>query len=144
MMDKLSKIRRSANMKAVRGKDTAPEMAVRRAAHGLGLRFRLHRRDLPGCPDLIFPRWKTAVFVNGCFWHGHRGCRRSKVPTSNVEFWRKKLAGNVRRDRRNYAALQAMGWHVEVIWQCDIGDELAAIEAVRRIPTLALPLGRRR
>ncbi|MBR0786336.1 DNA mismatch endonuclease Vsr [Bradyrhizobium iriomotense] len=136
-MDTISKLQRSANMKAVRGKNTAPEMAVRRAAHKLGLRFRLHRRDLPGCPDLIFPRWKTAVFVNGCFWHGHRGCRRSRLPTSNVEFWRKKLAGNVKRDRQNHAALRAIGWHVAVIWQCNIGDDLAATEALRRIPSLA-------
>jgi DNA mismatch endonuclease, patch repair protein len=132
-MDRISKASRSANMRAVRGKNTAPELAIRRAAHGLGFRFRLHRQDLPGCPDMVFPRWKTAIFVNGCFWHGHRGCRRSKLPTSNVEFWRAKLTANVVRDRKNYAALRNMGWHVEVVWQCDIGDDLAAVETVERI-----------
>jgi DNA mismatch endonuclease (patch repair protein) len=143
-MDKISKARRSANMRAVRGKNTAPELAIRKAAHRLGLRFRLHRKDLPGRPDLVFPRWKTAIFVNGCFWHGHRGCRRSKLPASNVEFWRNKLTANAARDRKNYAALRKIGWHVVVVWQCDIGDDLAAAEAIRRIPTLGLSTGRRR
>jgi DNA mismatch endonuclease (patch repair protein) len=131
-------------MKAVRGKNTAPELAIRKAAHRLGLRFRLHCKDLPGCPDVVFPRWQTVIFVNGCFWHGHRGCRRSKLPTSNVEFWRNKLAANISRDRKNYAALRKMGWQVEVIWQCKIGNDLAAAETVERIFTLGRPAGRRR
>lgn len=134
-MDRISKASRSANMRAVGGKNTAPELAVRRAAHRLGFRFRLHRKDLPGCPDIVFPKWKTAVFVNGCFWHGHRGCRRSRLPASNVDFWRAKLRANVARDRKNHAALRKMGWRVEVIWQCDMGDDLTVAETVERILT---------
>jgi DNA mismatch endonuclease, patch repair protein len=132
-MDKISKANRSANMRAIRGKNSAPELAVRRAAHGLGFRFRLHRRDLPGSPDMVFPRWRTAIFVNGCFWHGHHGCRRSKLPASNVEFWKTKLTANIVRDRKNYAALRKMGWHVAVIWQCEVGDDSAAAKIVERI-----------
>jgi DNA mismatch endonuclease (patch repair protein) len=135
-MDNISKIQRSANMRAVRGKHTGPELAVRKAAHRLGLRFRLHRKDLPGKPDLVFPKWRTVVFVNGCFWHGHDGCSRAKLPSSNVTFWREKLSGNVERDHRNYRKLSDLEWHVEVIWECDIPDEAAAAAALDRIPTL--------
>jgi DNA mismatch endonuclease, patch repair protein len=125
-------------MRAVRGKHTKPEMVVRKAAHRLGLRFRLHRKDLPGRPDLVFPKWRTVVFVNGCFWHGHDGCRRAKLPSSNVAFWREKLSANVERDQRNYRELSKLGWHVEVIWQCDISDDeaAAAAAALDCIPTL--------
>jgi DNA mismatch endonuclease (patch repair protein) len=137
-MDKLTKDQRSANMRAIRGKHTAPEMAVRKAAHRLGLRFRLHRKDLPGRPDLVFPKWRTIVFVNGCFWHGHAECRRARIPLTNVEFWREKLSRNIERDRKNYRELRAMGWHVEVIWQCDIADDIAAAAALVRIPTFRL------
>jgi DNA mismatch endonuclease (patch repair protein) len=105
----------------------------------MGLRYRLHRKDLPGRPDLVFPRWRTVVFVNGCFWHGHAGCKRSKLPSTNVDFWREKLSRNVRRDRKNYRELRKLGWHVELIWQCEIGDERSATDAVRRIATFTLP-----
>jgi DNA mismatch endonuclease (patch repair protein) len=136
-MDKISKIQRSANMRAVRGKHTRPELAVRKAAHRLGLRFRLHRKDLPGKPDLVFSKWRTVVFVNGCFWHCHDGCSRAKLPSSNLTFWREKLSSNVERDHRNYRKLTDLGWHVEVIWQCDIPDEASAATALDRIPTLS-------
>jgi DNA mismatch endonuclease (patch repair protein) len=132
-MDKLSKDRRSANMRAVRGKNTAPEIVVRKAAHWMGLRFRLHRKDLPGCPDLVFPKWKTALFVNGCFWHGHKGCRRARLPASNVDFWQKKLAANVIRDLRNRENLTRLGWSVEVVWQCDVPDERSATDILKRL-----------
>ncbi|WP_431205656.1 very short patch repair endonuclease [Bradyrhizobium betae] len=141
-MDKISKTQRSANMRAVRGKHTSPELAVRKAAHRLGLRFRLHHKDLPGKPDLVFSKWRTVVFVNGCFWHGHDGCRKAKLPSSNTKFWRTKLSGNVERDHRNYRKLTDLGWHVEVIWQCDIPDAAAAAAALDRIPSLGA--GRRR
>jgi DNA mismatch endonuclease (patch repair protein) len=136
-MDRISEARRSANMRAVRGKDTAPEILVRKAAHRLGLRFRLHRKDLPGCPDLVFPKWRTALFVNGCFWHGHEDCRRAQLPSSNVEFWRRKLAANVARDSRNHERLDQLGWSVEVIWQCQIPDQTSASTKLRAISSLA-------
>jgi DNA mismatch endonuclease (patch repair protein) len=119
--DHVTRARRSAMMAAVHGKNTTPELLVRSAAHRLGLRFRLHSERLPGRPDLVFPKWKTVVFVNGCFWHGHKGCSRAKLPKSRVAFWRRKLAENVRRDAKNYERLGALGWRVVVLWQCELG-----------------------
>lgn len=121
MIDHVSKSRRSIMMGAIRGKNTTPEMLVRKAAYRLGLRFRLHARNLPGRPDLVFPKWKTVLFVNGCFWHGHKGCIRAKLPKSRVSFWRRKLLENARRDARNYAALAELGWRVVILWQCELG-----------------------
>jgi len=118
-MDRLTTEQRSRVMSRVRGKDTTPELIVRRIAHALGLRFRLQRRDLPGTPDLVFPRWRTAVFVHGCFWHRHPGCRRASIPQTRIEFWRSKLARNVERDRAASAALKKAGWRVAVVWECE-------------------------
>lgn len=115
-------------MAGIKGRDTKPELAVRRIAHKLGLRFRLHRKDLPGRPDLVFPRRRLAVFVHGCFWHRHDGCRYAYTPKSRVAFWTKKFAENVARDRRNEEALRDLGWRVLVIWECITRNE----EAVRR------------
>ena len=111
---------RSANMAKVRGKNTKPEMAVRRAAHALGLRFRLHRRDLPGTPDLVFPGRRTAIFVHGCFWHRHRGCRRATTPKSNTAFWLDKFAANRRRDAAAIRELRRRGFRVVVVWECGL------------------------
>jgi DNA mismatch endonuclease (patch repair protein) len=119
MTDKVTPAARSKMMAAVRGKNTRPEHTVRTALFSAGYRYRLHRRDLPGAPDIVLPRFRTAVFVHGCFWHGH-DCRRGGRPVSNVEFWNKKLDGNIARDQQNHAALRAAGWHVEVIWQCSL------------------------
>jgi DNA mismatch endonuclease (patch repair protein) len=121
---------RSRNMRAVRGKDTKPELAVRSAAHGLGLRFRLFRKDLPGRPDLTFQKWRTVIFVNGCFWHQHGGCRKGALPKSNIEFWKSKLSDNILRDRRNRKELQKRGWRVFVIWECDV-KRLGAVDVIR-------------
>ena len=107
-------------MSAVRGKHTAPEILVRKAAHKLGLRFRLHSRLLPGRPDLVMARWNTVVFVNGCFWHRHPGCKRTTTPKSNAAFWKKKFRENVRRDAANYARLTELGWRIVVLWQCQV------------------------
>ena len=112
--------RRSRIMRSVKGRDTAPEMAVRRMVHGLGYRYRLHRGDLPGKPELVFPRLKKAIFVHGCFWHGHPCARGDRAPRTNAEYWRRKIAGNVARDAANLAALQAMGWRRTVIWECEL------------------------
>ena len=119
---------RSEMMARIRGRDTAPELAVRRIAHRMGLRFRLHRKDLPGRPDLVFPKHRLAVFVHGCFWHRHEGCRHASTPKSRIAFWTEKFAANVERDARQEAALRTLGWRVLVIWQCETGDK----EAVER------------
>jgi DNA mismatch endonuclease (patch repair protein) len=121
MTDHVTRTRRSAIMGAVRGKNTKPEILVRSAAHRLGLRFRLHSARLPGRPDLVFRKWKTVVFVNGCFWHGHEGCGRATLPKSRTAFWRKKLGRNVRRDAANYARLVEMGWRAVILWECELG-----------------------
>ena len=119
---------RSELMRRVRGKDTTPELAVRRVAHALGYRFRLHRRDLPGTPDLVFPRLRRAIFVHGCFWHRHEGCARTTMPKTRAAYWREKFEQNIRRDRRNLAALGRLGWEVLVVWECQTLEraELAA------------------
>ncbi|MBI1406028.1 MAG: DNA mismatch endonuclease Vsr [Caulobacter sp.] len=126
-MDKIDPARRSANMAKVRGKNTGPELKVRRVAHGMGLRFRLHRKDLPGRPDLVFPRHRLVVFVHGCFWHRHEGCRRATMPATRTDFWQAKFDATVSRDARQIAALEASGWRVLTLWECDLkDDEIAA------------------
>lgn len=128
----LAVARRSAMMSRIRGRDTQPELAVRRAAHRLGYRFRLHRRDLPGTPDLVFPGRRTVIFVHGCFWHRHEGCRFAYEPKTNVDFWREKFAANVSRDRRVCGELAGMGWRVVTLWECEIKDEDALPSAITR------------
>ena len=115
-------------MRAVKSRDTKPEMTVRRAAHALGYRFRLHRKDLPGSPDLVFPRLKTAVFVHGCFWHGHDCPRGARVPKANADYWRAKIARNVARDARVRGELDALGWKTLTLWECELKDA-AALDA---------------
>lgn len=122
MVDRLTAERRSALMKSVRQKNTTPEMAVRRALHALGYRFRLHRKDLPGTPDIVLPRHRTVVFVHGCFWHRHPGCRLTTTPSNNSEYWRLKFEGNVARDSRKDAALRDLGWRVVTVWECETRD----------------------
>ena len=119
MVDRLSPERRSWLMSRVKGKSTKPEMVVRRLAHSLGMRFRLHRSELPGRPDLAFPRYRTAVFVNGCFWHRHAGCKKATSPKSKVEYWEAKFRANVERDLRNATELEQMGWRVLTVWECE-------------------------
>lgn len=111
---------RSRIMRAVKGADTAPEMTVRRMAHRMGYRFRLHRKDLPGKPDLVFPKLHKVVFVHGCFWHGHDCARGARMPKSNVEYWRAKISRNVVRDAAHLAALESKGWRAAVIWECEL------------------------
>lgn len=124
MVDTLTPQARSERMSLIRGKDTVPELIVRRLAHVLGHRFRLHRKDLPGSPDLVFPRHRKIVFVHGCFWHGH-DCRYGRLPKSNVPFWQEKIIKNQARDARNVADLQESGWKVLVLWQCQTKDPAA-------------------
>jgi DNA mismatch endonuclease (patch repair protein) len=117
--DHVRRDKRSAIMRAVRRKNTRPELFVRKAAHRLGLRFRLQVVDLPGRPDLTFPKWRTVIFVNGCYWHRHDGCKHATTPKSNVAFWVNKFERNVRRDALNNALLSELGWKVVIIWQCE-------------------------
>lgn len=107
-------------MSRIRSGNTRPEVAVRKQLHALGYRFRLHRRDLPGKPDIVLPRHKIAIFVHGCFWHQHEGCKLASKPKTRQEYWTPKLAGNVARDQVAQAALADLGWRVEVIWECDV------------------------
>lgn len=111
---------RSATMRAVKGRDTKPEMIVRRVAHALGYRFRLHRNDLPGSPDLVFPARRKAIFVHGCFWHGHDCARGSRKPKTNAAYWSAKIARNVARDARALADLETLGWDALVLWECEL------------------------
>lgn len=120
MADVFSEEKRSWVMSRVKGRDTAPELAVRSILHHHGYRFRLHRKDLPGCPDIVLPRHKKIVFVNGCFWHGHKGCRKSSRPTTNVDFWNSKIDANVARDRKVIRKLRRLGWSVLVVWECEL------------------------
>jgi DNA mismatch endonuclease (patch repair protein) len=122
MTDVLTRKQRKYCMSRIRGKDTAPEIAVRRLVHRLGYRFRLHKRELPGCPDIVLPRHKKVIFVHGCFWHMHR-CRYGRVrPKTNKRFWEKKRTGNVGRTRKDIRALRRLGWKVLVIWECQTRD----------------------
>lgn len=116
-------------MSRVSGKNTTPELRVRKSAHALGLRFRLHRKDLPGTPDLVFPKRHIAVFVHGCFWHRHPGCRKASTPSTRPDYWIKKFRDNIARDRRVMAALEDSGWRVVVIWECETknADDLARV-----------------
>lgn len=131
---------RSALMAKVRGKDTRPELVVRKLAHALGFRFRLHRRDLPGSPDLVFPRLHKAVFVHGCFWHRHPGCSKASTPKTRAEFWKSKFAANVQRDCRAIVALEEMGWDVCVVWECETAN---VMHLARRLKKFLRP-GRRK
>jgi DNA mismatch endonuclease, patch repair protein len=118
-------------MLAVRGRDTAPELRVRCVLHAMGYRFRLHRKDLPGTPDIVLPRHRKIVLVHGCFWHGHEECKRAKRPVNNASTWAAKVEGNRRRDQRNLDALGALGWHVLVVWECEVRDAIRLEERLR-------------
>ena len=110
---------RSDIMRAVKRANTAPEIIVRQVLHALGLRFRLHRRDLPGSPDVVLPRFRTVIFVHGCFWHRHPDCRYTTTPKTRQEYWLPKFAANIERDARKEAQLQALGWRVLLVWECE-------------------------
>lgn len=118
-MDIVSKNQRSWNMSRIRGKDTKPERAVRSLLHRMGYRFRLHRRDLPGKPDIVLPKYRAVVFVHGCFWHRHKGCRYAYTPKTRKEFWENKFSENIRRDKENSARLRQLGWKIIYVWECE-------------------------
>ncbi|MDR0454313.1 MAG: very short patch repair endonuclease [Deferribacteraceae bacterium] len=120
MSDKFNKEERSAIMSKVHSANTTSEIKVRKLLHSMGYRFRLHRRDIPGNPDIVLPKYKMAIFVHGCFWHGCPTCRHAQIrPKNNHDYWEKKLDGNMQRDKLNLIALQNLGWHTLVIWECE-------------------------
>jgi DNA mismatch endonuclease (patch repair protein) len=129
--DRFTPEQRSRVMSRVKGRDTRPERIVRSLLHRMGYRFRLHRKDLPGKPDVVLPRHRKVVFVHGCFWHGHEGCRRATRPKTRPEFWNRKIDSNMERDARAQRELEAMGWDVLVVWQCETRDEAALTERLR-------------
>jgi len=132
-MDVHTRQQRSRNMAAIRSSNTKPEVRVRSALHALGFRFRLHRKDLPGRPDIVLPKYSTVIFVHGCFWHCHRCRYGSVVPTTRAEFWAAKRQGNVARDRRNARALHRLGWRVLVVWECEVRNDAQAEARVARL-----------
>jgi len=119
-MDRVTPEQRSWNMSRVRSTNTKPELLVRSILHRQGYRFRLHRSDLPGRPDIVLPRFRVAIFVHGCFWHQHEGCASSSLPKTRRSFWQKKLLDNAERDRKNQRGLRSAGWHVIVLWECEL------------------------
>ena len=121
-MDIVSQKIRSQMMAGIRNKDTKPEILVRKHLHSLGFRFRLHRRIGKARPDLVLTRWHTCIFVHGCYWHRHEGCKLASKPKSNTAFWKSKFNQNVERDKRNIAELEALGWSVGIIWECSLRD----------------------
>ena len=134
LLDNVEAITRSRMMSSIRGKDTQPELIVRRYLHACGFRFRLHRKDLPGRPDLVLPKWRVALFVHGCFWHGHQKCRYFRLPNTRHEFWKAKIQGNRIRDIRAEKRLSEQGWHVLTIWECALRD--CRKEALLQLATL--------
>lgn len=122
MADFVTPEKRSKIMRGVKQKDTKPELLVRRALHARGYRFRLHRKDLPGKPDIVLPRHGLAIFVHGCFWHQHEACKDGRLPASNEDYWLPKLARNVERDKEKALALQEAGWRVLAVWECEARD----------------------
>ena len=120
MSDTLSQTQRSYNMSRIRGKNTKPEILVRKGLHARGFRFRLHNKKLPGSPDIVLPKYGVAIMVNGCFWHGHKRCRYATKPKTNVRFWETKIARNRHRDEVTNAHLEALGWHVITVWECEL------------------------
>lgn len=135
MADRISKERRSWNMSRIKGKDTKPEIAVRKILHQMGYRFRIHRIDLPGKPDIVLPKFKTIIFVHGCFWHRHPMCKYAYTPKTRVDFWNVKFAENVKRDKMNRAELKKLGWRVGIIWECETTDQNLLISRIRDIMT---------
>lgn len=125
MTDIVDSQTRSRMMAGIRGKDTKPELALRRSLHALGFRYRLHAGDIPRKPDLVLPRYRAVIFVHGCFWHRHRGCRFASTPSTRAEFWQEKFSANVARDQRARLALLAAGWRVATIWECRLRNPAA-------------------
>lgn len=134
MMDKISPARRSNNMRHIRSSNTKPEITVRKILYSLGYRYRLHKKDLPGKPDLVFAKRKKIIFIHGCFWHQHNltTCLDSKIPKSNKQYWNQKLKNNAQRDIRNQMALKELGWDILIIWECEIKNDKKLIKRMQK------------
>ncbi|MGA2084674.1 MAG: DNA mismatch endonuclease Vsr [Terracidiphilus sp.] len=132
MTDRISTPARSQNMRSIRSKDTKPEMRVRLLLYGLGHRYRLHVKSLPGCPDIVFRSRRKALFVHGCFWHQHKGCHDAHLPKSRLSYWGPKLRCNVERDRRNAQLLRDAGWATLTVWACELADEKALASRLKK------------
>ena len=132
MVDTISPEHRSWNMSQIKGKDTKPELIVRSHLHKMGFRFRLHRKDLPGKPDIVLPKHRTVIFVHGCFWHRHKSCKNSYNPKSRKKFWQDKFQGNVDRDKRNRKNLSSLGWRSVVVWECQTVDSAKLQHLIRK------------
>jgi DNA mismatch endonuclease, patch repair protein len=130
MVDTLTPDERSERMSRIFGKNSSPEMKLRRMVHSSGFRYRLHVKNLPGKPDLVFPKRRAVLFMHGCFWHRHEGCKLARLPKSRVDFWTKKLEANRQRDMQNQGLLRKMGWRVLVVWECQLRDTVAVSQAV--------------
>ena len=115
---------RSRNMSAIKSKNTKPEITLRKLLHSMGYRFRLHRKDLPGSPDIVLPKYKTVIFVHGCFWHRHENCKYASTPKTRKEFWEKKFRENINRDNLNQANLSLKGWKIIIIWECQLKGDI--------------------
>lgn len=133
MTDRISEEHRSWNMSQIRSKDTGPELTVRKLLHGMGYRFRLHRKDLPGKPDIVLPKYRTVIFVHGCFWHRHEGCKYAYYPKSNVDFWKAKFKINVERDKYVRRKLEEEGWKVIIVWECETKNDAILTKRLRGI-----------
>lgn len=132
MVDSLSPEKRSWNMGRISGKNTKPELAVRSLLHRLGFRFRVNQKDLPGKPDIVLKKYKTVVFVHGCFWHRHKGCSDATTPKTRTDFWQKKFDDNVARDRKNISALHLLKWKVVVVWECELKNPEILIDKLTK------------
>ena len=136
-MNKITQYKRSIIMGRIHGKDTKPEITVRSLLHSMGYRFRLHKKDLPGKPDIVLPKYKTVVFVHGCFWHQHKDCRKATIPKTNTKFWKNKLEKNVMRDSQNIDKLKSKGWNVITVWECELKDiDLLKNKLINELTTL--------
>lgn len=132
MADRLTAQKRSWNMSLIRSKDTKPEKIVRSLLHIMGFRFRLHSKKLPGTPDIVLPKYKTVVFVHGCFWHQHNGCKKSYLPASNIDYWHPKLKRNVENDKLHQSQLKQDGWNVIIVWECETQDITHLMEHLQK------------
>jgi len=130
--DRISPEHRSWNMSQIKNRDTKPEIKVRSLLHRMGYRFRLHRKDLPGKPDIVLPKYKTVIFVHGCFWHRHKGCKYTYTPKSRTEFWKNKFDKNIARDKQVRKELKSLGWNVITVWECEILTERKLISILQK------------